>query len=147
MQNATGEILLKFSRVCYKLNLITRKKFKLTAGELNCLIALYTEKPNSIKELTQTIGARSTTTSKILNSLEKKSFIKRNLSNTDKRIESVELTNSGILFSQEIVEFYKDIFSGISNFAGNEDFNFFLNFLNNLSFEASKNNTLQRELY
>ncbi len=146
MQDKTGEILFKFSRVCNKLNLITRKNFNLTVGELQCLIALYTDKPCCIKELSEIIGTRGTTTSKLLNSLEKKFIIKRELDNNDKRIEKVFLTPAGEDFTKKIVSFYENKFSLICGFASKEQFDSFIDFLNQLSLEAEKSSELQSDL-
>jgi DNA-binding MarR family transcriptional regulator len=138
MQDNSGEILLKFSRICFRIYLISRKNFNLTAGELFCLITLFTEKPRSIKELNKKTGIRSTTVSKHLNSLEKRLLIRRELDGTDKRIEKVFLTPEGQEFTGMLISFYNNKFSQISNFASDEQRVLILEFLNQLSLEAEK---------
>lgn len=147
MTAESGEILLKFSRVCYKLNLITYRNFDLTAGELHCLIALYIEKPCCVKKLSAIIGTRGTTTSKILNSLEKKFIIARELDANDKRIEKVFLTHAGEEFTRRVISFYKNKFLSISGFADKKQLDSFIDFLNQLSLEAEKSPELHSDLF
>ena len=146
MTAESGEILLKFSRVCYKLNLVTCKNFDLTLGELHCLIALHTEKPCCVKELTALIGTRGTTTSKILNSLENKFIIAREIDENDKRIEKVFLTSAGEEFTRRVISFYKHKFLDTSGFADRKQLESFIDFLNQLSLESEKSPVLQRDL-
>ncbi len=147
MQENDGEVLLKFSRVCCRLNFITRKNFNLTAGELQCLISIYMDRPPSVKELSEIMGTRGTTTSKLLNSLEKKFIITRELDQKDKRIEKVFLTPAGEEFSRRVISFYKNKFLLISGFANNEQMGSFINFLNQLSLEAEKSPELHSDLF
>ena len=147
MQENDGEVLLKFSRVCCKLNFITRKSFNLTAGELQCLISLYIDKPGCVRELSEIMGTRGTTTSKILNSLEKKFIIERQLDQHDKRIEKTFLTPAGEEFARRVVSFYKNKFLSISRFADSRQLGSFIDFLNQLSLEAGRSPELQSDLF
>lgn len=146
MQDNSGEIFLKFSRICFRIYLNSRKNFNLTAGELFCLITLFTEKPGSIKELYKKTGIRSTTISKHLNSLENKLMIKRELDDNDKRVERVFLTQEGQEFAQKIIAFYNEKFSQIAGFASSEQRDLILEFLNQLTLEAEKLPELQSDL-
>jgi DNA-binding MarR family transcriptional regulator len=147
MTAESGEILLKFSGVCHKLDLITYKNFNLTAGELHCLIALYIDKPCCVKELSEITGTRGTTTSKILNSLQKKFIIGRELDEKDKRIERVFLTSAGKEFTRRVISFYKNKFLSISGFADEKQLDSFFDFLNQLSLEAEKSPELHSDLF
>jgi DNA-binding MarR family transcriptional regulator len=147
MQFDGAESLLKFSRVCCKLNHITCRNFNLTAGEFQCLLSLYIDKPSSIRELSEIIWTRRTTTSKLLNSLEKKFIIRRELDLKDKRIEKVFLTPAGEEFSRKVVSFYKNKFLSISGLANTERLGLFVEFLNQLSFEAEKSTELKDDLF
>lgn len=138
MQNESGKILLKFSRICCKLHLISRKNFNLTAGELFCLISLIIDKPRCIKELSEKTGIRSTTTSKLLKSLEQRFIIKRELDANDKRIEKVFLTQTGKDFTRKLISFYNNKFSQVTGFATEVQRSLFFDFLNQLSLEAEK---------
>lgn len=142
-----GEVLLKYSRICCKLNLITRRKFDLTMGELQCLISLYYDKPCSIRELSKMIGTRGTTTSKLLNSLERKSLINRELDPDDKRIEKVFLTSAGKDFTSKVALFYKNKFISISGFANDDHYRSFIDFLNQLSLKAEGSPELEGDLF
>jgi DNA-binding MarR family transcriptional regulator len=142
-----SEVLLKFSRICCKLNLITRRNFNLTAGELQCLISLNYDKPCCIRKLCEITGTRGTTTSKLLNSLEKKSLIKRELDTKDKRIEKVFLTSAGKEFTLKLASFYKNKFISISGFSNDDQYRSFIDFLNQLSLEAERSPELHGDLF
>lgn len=93
------------------------------------------------------IGTRGTTTSKLLNSLERKSLINRELDPDDKRIEKVFLTSAGKDFTSKVALFYKNKFISISGFANDDHYRSFIDFLNQLSLKAEGSPELEGDLF
>ena len=99
-----GSIRLNLSRAegLLRLTLVTQKiarclasEADLTVNEFHCMLQLYLAKPCCVRELTKILGIESTSTSKLLRSLDRKGWITRHLDETDRRMEVVALTSPG----------------------------------------------------
>lgn len=68
------------------------------------LLCLLIEKPCCVRKLTDLLGLRPSSTSKLLSRLESKGFVSRSLDPSDKRMERVELTLAGLEKARQIQE-------------------------------------------
>ena len=114
--------LLSLNRFCYDVGRIIAKKYHLTVNERNALIILSNIEISSIKELSAYLSISKTNTSKVLNSLEKKSLVIRTFDKIDKRFIQLLLTEEGKLTSNlvadEIYELLQERLSRIPGEAG-----------------------------
>lgn len=85
-----------------------KKHFNINENEARLLITIYIDKPQAIKHISKKLLISAALTSKILHSLELKGLILRQLSEHDKRIEKVLLTEEGIRITCHIINFIKN---------------------------------------
>ncbi len=76
---------------------------------MHCLSALFTDRPQSVKRLSELISASPTQTSKILKSLELEGYLSRTMDPADRRKEQVVLTESGTRAVQEILSLFTEV--------------------------------------
>ncbi len=88
--------LLRLALVTQKIARCLADDTGLTVNEFHCMTQLYLEKPCSAGKLTKILGIGATSTSKFLRSLDKKKWITRSLDETDRRVEVIALTPSGM---------------------------------------------------
>ena len=86
-----------------------RKNFNLSENEVRILITIYSDKPQAVNQISKKFLISPAHTSKILNSLEQKELITRQLNGNDKRFEIVLLTEKGIRITCLIIEFIQQI--------------------------------------
>ena len=93
---------------------ITCKQFFLLA----CM-NLYPEEAPTANELAKTMGCSRQNVKEILNSLEKKQFVRLETDESDKRKKRVYLTEQaklmGAKYQQKEIEFLKHLYEGVSN--------------------------------
>ncbi|MBX2989838.1 MAG: winged helix-turn-helix transcriptional regulator [Bacteroidetes bacterium] len=75
----------------------------LQVGEFNCLLHLYLEKPCCVRKLTEMLGIGSSSTSKLLRSLDRRGWLTRELDPVDRRMERVALTEQGVEAARQIL--------------------------------------------
>lgn len=76
---------------------------------MHCLSALFTDRPPTVKRLSELISVSPTQTSKILKSLESESYLSRTMDPADRRKEQVVLTESGTKAVQEILSLFTEV--------------------------------------
>ncbi len=103
MDSPRAEGLLKLALVTQKIARCLAFDAGVTVNEFHCMTQLYLQKPCCVGTLTDILGIGATTTSKLLHSLDKKKWITRSLSETDRRIEIIELTPQGIEVVRQIL--------------------------------------------
>ncbi len=85
----------------------------LTPTEFRCLRYLLKEHFLQVKELALEMGLAPSRVTNLLNSLEKKGYILRTISDKDRRIININLTNEGKSFTKNVqdkyVKFHEDI--------------------------------------
>lgn len=86
----TGEIYSK------ELN----KKYKVSAPQLHCLLALYEKGALPPSRIARLIMVKSSTVTGIIDRLEQKSLVKRVRNSPDRRVINVELTDAGKALAQ-----------------------------------------------
>jgi len=81
----------------------------LTIDEMHCLGALFSDRPSSVKRLSELINVGSTRASKILKDLETRGYVSRTLDSADRRKELVILTEAGERAVRRITSLYAEI--------------------------------------
>jgi DNA-binding MarR family transcriptional regulator len=71
------------------------KKYQVSAPQLNCLISLYENGPLPPSHIAKYIMVKSSTVTGIVDRLEQKGLVKRFRDSPDRRIITIELTDSG----------------------------------------------------
>ena len=71
------------------------KKYHVSAPQLNCLIALYENGPLPPSQIARHIMVKSSTVTGIIDRLEQKGLVKRLRNSPDRRVITIELTETG----------------------------------------------------
>lgn len=87
-----------YLRLCLQSSHISRfvaARVQLSVREWQCLLLIALEKPYGVRQIASSLGIRSTSTSRVLHTLERKGLITRGLDLHDKRVRHVALTPEG----------------------------------------------------
>jgi len=71
------------------------KKYKVSASQLNCLLALYENGPLPPSQIARHIMVNSSTVTGIIDRLEHKGLVRRMRTSQDRRVITIELTTEG----------------------------------------------------
>lgn len=71
------------------------KKYNISAAQVNCLLALYENGPLPPSQIAKIIMVNSSTVTSIIDRLEQKNLVERQRISQDRRIITVQLTESG----------------------------------------------------
>ena len=104
-----GAELLRLTRRCRGIDKYVSSRAQLTIDELHCLSVLFSERPSSVKRLSELINVSTTRASKILKDLEQRGYVSRNPDADDRRKEQVLLTEAGSSTVKRILSFYTEI--------------------------------------
>ena len=99
----TKEIIYSIRRLMQAGELYSKelnKKYSVSAAQLNCLLALYENGPLSISQIARHIMVNSSTVTGILDRLEQKDFVKRLRISADRRVITIELTDTGKMLAE-----------------------------------------------
>jgi DNA-binding MarR family transcriptional regulator len=92
------EIIYQIRRLIQAKELYTKeltKKYQVSASQLNCLLALYEQGPLPPSQIATHIMVKSSTVTGIIDRLEQKGLVTRSRTSPDRRVITVELTESG----------------------------------------------------
>ncbi|MBW1770914.1 MAG: MarR family transcriptional regulator [Deltaproteobacteria bacterium] len=92
------EIIYQIRRLIQAKELYTKeltKKYQVSASQLNCLLALYEQGPLPLSQIATHIMVKSSTVTGIIDRLELKGLVTRSRTSPDRRVITVELTESG----------------------------------------------------
>jgi DNA-binding MarR family transcriptional regulator len=92
------EIIYQIRRLIQAKELYTKeltKKYQVSASQLNCLLALYEQGPLPPSQIATHIMVKSSTVTGIIDRLELKGLVTRSRTSPDRRVITVELTESG----------------------------------------------------
>lgn len=101
--------LLRLTRRCRGIDKHVSASVGLSIDEVHCLSVLFSEKPSSVKMLSDLINVSPTRTSKILRDLEQRGFLSRTLDVSDHRKEHVMLTEEGKQTVDRLLSLYREI--------------------------------------
>ena len=101
--------LLKLARHCHGIDKYVSSSVGLSIDEMHCLSALFTDRPPSVKRLSELISVTPTRASQILRSLEQRQFVSRTLDAADRRKEVVDLTESGRRTVDTILQLFSEV--------------------------------------
>jgi len=100
-ENAATEII-RLGIWNHRLQNALAKDFDVPVYQLECLLILSLDRPESAGSLAELLGIRKTSLSKLLKSLEIRGLVNRNLAATDRRQERVTLSKGGIALVERI---------------------------------------------
>lgn len=103
MDALRAEGLLRLTQVTQKIARCLADDAGLTVSELNCMLQLYLEKPCCVRKLTTMLGIGTSSTSKLLRSLDGRGWLTRELDPADRRMERVALTEKGAEVVKQIL--------------------------------------------
>jgi DNA-binding MarR family transcriptional regulator len=104
-----GAELVRLARQCRGIDKHVSASLGLSVDEIHCLSVLFSEKPSSVKTLSDLITVSSTRASKILRDLEQRGFVSRTMDVADHRKEHVLLTANGAQVVEKILMLYNEI--------------------------------------
>jgi DNA-binding MarR family transcriptional regulator len=88
---------------CHRYDRDIAASLDISVDELHCLSRIYSARPYCVKELSSLLGMKPSRTSIILRDLEKRGYLTRSLSLTDKRMEQLSLTEDGIRAAEKVL--------------------------------------------
>lgn len=112
-QSNSGIVLLRTTLKCHRIAKELAADVGLSVNELHCLMQLHIEKPCCVRKLTDVLGLRGTSISKLLRSLEEHGYIERSLDAIDRRMERVTLTVDGVKVAEQVLTISEDFVSRI----------------------------------
>ncbi len=92
------EIIYQIRRLIQANDLYTKelnRRYQVSAPQLNCLVALYENGSLPPSQIARLIVVKSSTVTGIIDRLEQKGFVARVRSSSDRRVITIELTESG----------------------------------------------------
>jgi DNA-binding MarR family transcriptional regulator len=98
IEHRTKEILFSIRKLMQAGEFYTKelnKKYQVSAPQLNCLLSLYENGPLPPSQIAKHIMVKSSTVTGIVDRLEQKDLVKRFRNSPDRRIITIELTDSG----------------------------------------------------
>ncbi|MCJ7615655.1 MAG: MarR family transcriptional regulator [Desulfobacterales bacterium] len=98
IEHRTKEIIFSIRKLMQAGEFYTKelnKKYQVSAPQLNCLISLYENGPLPPSQIAKYIMVKSSTVTGIVDRLEQKGLVKRFRDSPDRRIITIELTDSG----------------------------------------------------
>jgi len=104
-----GVELFRLTRRCRGIDKYVSVRAALSIDEMHCLGVLFSDRPSSVKRLSELINVGSTRASKILKELETRGYVSRTLDSADRRKELVVLTEAGERAVRRITSLYAEI--------------------------------------
>jgi len=104
-----GAELLRLTRRCRGIDKYVSSRAQLTIDELHCLSVVFSERPSSVKRLSELVNVSTTRASKLLKDLEQRGYVTRTPDAEDHRRELVVLTEPGASTVQRILTLYAEI--------------------------------------
>ena len=98
IEHRTKEIIFSIRKLMQAGEFYTKelnKKYQVSAPQLNCLLSLYENGPLPPSQIAKYIMVKSSTVTGIVDRLEQKGLVKRFRNSPDRRIITIELTDSG----------------------------------------------------
>jgi DNA-binding MarR family transcriptional regulator len=102
-QDLIKELIYQIRRLMQGREIYTKelnKKYQVSAGQLNCLLALYENGPLPPSQIARHILVKSSTVTGIIDRLEQKGLVTRSRNSPDRRVITIELTEAGRLLAQ-----------------------------------------------
>lgn len=102
-QDRIREIIYLIRRLMQAGELYTKelnKKYQVSAPQFNCLLALYENGPLPLSQIAKHIMVKSSTVTGIIDRLEQKGLVQRVRNSHDRRMITIELTETGNALAQ-----------------------------------------------
>ena len=97
-QDRSKEIIFLIRKLMQGGELYTKelnKKYQITSAQLNCLLALYENGPLPPSQIAKHMMVKSSTVTGVIDRLEQKRLVKRTRNSPDRRIITIQLTETG----------------------------------------------------
>jgi len=118
--NDLSTLTFEMQKICSLKETYFCKSINLTPIEFRCLRYLYNNDFLRLSELAKKMELTPSRVTTLLNSLEKKEYLKRDISPNDRRIIKVALTAEGEQYAKEITNKYIDFHKEILNLIEDE---------------------------
>ena len=115
-----ANLTLDMEKVCRTKETYFCDKINITPVEFKCLRYLLENTFPQVKELASNMNLTAARVTNLLNSLEKKGYIQRTISNKDRRVIQVKLTTQGKKFANNIQDEYIKFHQEIIELIGDE---------------------------
>jgi DNA-binding MarR family transcriptional regulator len=76
---------------------------------MHCLSALFSERPPSVKRLSEIINVPPSRASRLLRALEEKHLLARSMHPEDRRKEQVTLTDAGVRSAHAVISLFAEV--------------------------------------
>jgi len=99
----TAKIILSIRRLIQANELYTKelnKKYQVSSAQLNCILTLYEYGPLPLSKIASHIMVKSSTVTGVVDRLEKKGLAERMRNSLDRRVITIQLTESGKKLAQ-----------------------------------------------
>ena len=116
-----ASLTIDMEKVCRTKETYFCNKINITPVEFKCLRYLLTNTFPQVKELASHMGLTAARVTNLLNSLEKKNYVLRTISDEDRRVIKAKLTPMGYEFANKIQDEYVDYHKEIIESIGDED--------------------------
>jgi MarR family transcriptional repressor of emrRAB len=114
-----AELTIDMEKACRSKETYFCDKINITPVEFKCLRYLLDNSFPQVKELASHMHLTAARVTNLLNSLEKKSYLKRTINSKDRRVIQVQLTKSGKTFANnvqaEYIKFHQEIIESIGD--------------------------------
>ena len=114
-----SQLTYDMEKLCRTKEVLFCESINLTPIEFRCLRFLYNTDFAQVKDLAKGMDLTPSRVTNLLNSLEDKKYVQRDISSEDRRIIKVRLTLAGKDFTKEIqdkyIKFHEDILSSVEN--------------------------------
>jgi DNA-binding MarR family transcriptional regulator len=114
-----ANLTIDMEKVCRNKETYFCHKINITPVEFKCIRYLLTNTFPQVKELASYMNLTAARVTNLLNSLEKKNYVLRTISNEDRRVIKTKLTPMGYEFANKIqdeyVEYHKEIIESIGD--------------------------------
>jgi DNA-binding MarR family transcriptional regulator len=106
--------------------------FDITAEQWQVLLNLSQQNNINQKVLSEIVKKDQPTLTRMLDILERKSLVKRQVSKDDRRSFCIEITEKGLTLTKKLIPYIEDIFKKILNGISEEHLNIYLSVLNQI---------------
>jgi DNA-binding MarR family transcriptional regulator len=100
-RNAAVEII-RLGFWNHRVQIVLAKEVKLPVYQLECVLLLHLDHPDSASSLAGKLGIHKSSLSKLLSALQERGLIERALGEIDRRTERLTLTDAGIALAERV---------------------------------------------
>ena len=93
----------------HRVQIVLAREVKLPVYQLECVLLLHLDHPDSAGSLADKLGIHKSSLSKLLSMLQERGLIERALGDIDRRTERLTLTDAGIVLAEQVLSRAEEI--------------------------------------